>query len=185
MFGWLISIINVITYNIPLGKYENMLKSSIKRFFHWGPLITIGKNTNWWSTQLEISCDYSNFLQALQTIVFNILSFQWMNVLKFFFFWLGIIKCITLTTLYVNSMWWPSSTSIAAVLHETVFLIFSSLSAFSYMMSIMCGPGFLPLDWKPAVCICIDISLHFKFLFFFHRYLHSLFISIYFTENRI
>lgn len=66
---------------------------------------------------------------------------------------LGIIKCVTLTTLYVNSMWWPSSTSIAAVLHETVFLILSSLSAFSYVMATICGPGFLPLKWKPAVCI--------------------------------
>lgn len=77
---------------------------------------------------------------------------------------LGIITCVTLTTLYVNSMWWPSSTSIAAVLHETLFLILSSLSAFSYVMATMCGPGFLPIEWKPAVrnflSTCKYIALH-------------------------
>lgn len=68
--------------------------------------------------------------------------------------WLsGIIACVTLTTLYVNSMWWPSSTSITAVLHETLFLILSSISAYSYVMATVCGPGFLPLEWKPAVCM--------------------------------
>lgn len=54
-------------------------------------------------------------------------------------------------------MWWPSSTSIAALLHETLFLVLSFISAFSYVMATICGPGFLPLEWEPEVCNLFSI----------------------------
>lgn len=64
---------------------------------------------------------------------------------------LGIIKCVTLTTLYMNSMWWPPNRSIDGFLNQSVFLILSSLTAFTYVMGTICGPGFLPLRWEPSV----------------------------------
>lgn len=65
----------------------------------------------------------------------------------------GIIKCVTLTTLYINSMWWPPNLSVGGMIHQTVFLVLSALSAFNYVMGTICGPGFLPLKWEPKVSI--------------------------------
>lgn len=76
--------------------------SSIRRLFHWGPIIAI-----------------------------------------------SIIKCVTLMTLYMNSMWWPPNVSLAAFINQAVFLILSSLSAFNYLMALLVGPGYLPMKWKP------------------------------------
>lgn len=121
-----------------------MVKNSLKRFFHWGPLITIGmclSNRQYHHTVVTASHQIS---QRVLYFITNIISFIWSSCL-------GIIKCVTLTTLYVNSMWWPSSSSVAAILHEAVFLILSSLSAFSYVMATLSGPGFLPLGWQPTV----------------------------------
>ncbi|XP_055325007.1 palmitoyltransferase ZDHHC6 [Sitodiplosis mosellana] len=74
--------------------------------------------------------------------------------LKRFLHWgpavaIGIIKCVTLTTLYINSMWWPPNRSVGGMIHQMVFLILSALSAFNYVMGTICGPGFLPLKWEP------------------------------------
>lgn len=63
----------------------------------------------------------------------------------------GIIKCVTLTTLYMNSMWWPPNRSIGGQINQSIFLILSALSAFNYVMATLCGPGFLPLKWQPTV----------------------------------
>lgn len=77
------------------------------------------------------------------------------NILVLFFIFAGIIKCVTLTTLYINSMWWPPNQSLGGMIHQTVFLILSALSAFNYVMGTICGPGFLPLKWEPKVCILL------------------------------
>lgn len=71
--------------------------------------------------------------------------------LLFLFKFLGIIKCVTLTTLYMNSMWWPPYRSMAGMIHQAIFLILSALSAFNYAMATTTGPGFLPLKWEPKV----------------------------------
>ncbi|TMW54341.1 hypothetical protein DOY81_000614 [Sarcophaga bullata] len=62
---------------------------------------------------------------------------------------LSIIKCITLTTLYMNSMWWPPNTSVGGFLNQAMFLMFSSLATFNFVMATLTGPGLLPKNWKP------------------------------------
>ncbi|XP_068153279.1 palmitoyltransferase ZDHHC6 [Drosophila tropicalis] len=71
-----------------------------------------------------------------------------------FFHWgpitaLSIIKCITLTTLYMNSMWWPPNESFAAFAHQGLFLMLSTLATFNYVMATVTGPGLLPKQWHP------------------------------------
>lgn len=44
----------------------------------------------------------------------------------------GIIKCVTLTTMYINGMWWPPNRSVGGMIHQTIFLILSALAAFNY-----------------------------------------------------
>lgn len=112
--------------------------------------------------------------QRVWWFITNNSSFIWSSCL-------GIIKCVTLTTLYVNSMWWPSSSSVTAILHEAVFLILSSLSAFSYVMATLSGPGFLPLGWQPTVfhfhIIFPSINSNHMRLIFIHRRLKERNIS--------
>ncbi|EDW67983.1 palmitoyltransferase ZDHHC6 [Drosophila virilis] len=62
---------------------------------------------------------------------------------------LSIIKCITLTTLYMNSMWWPPNESFAAFAHQALFLLLSTLATFNYIMATVTGPGLLPKQWQP------------------------------------
>ncbi|KAH8312001.1 hypothetical protein KR044_008968 [Drosophila immigrans] len=62
---------------------------------------------------------------------------------------LSIIKCITLTTLYMNSMWWPPNESFAAFAHQALFLLLSTLSTYNYIMATVTGPGLLPKQWQP------------------------------------
>lgn len=63
----------------------------------------------------------------------------------------GIIKCVTLTTLYMNSMWWPPNESFAAFAHQALFLLLSTLATFNYIMATLTGPGLLPKQWQPKV----------------------------------
>lgn len=51
----------------------------------------------------------------------------------------------------MNSMWWPPNGSLGGTINQSIFLILSALSAFNYVMATLCGPGFLPLKWQPAV----------------------------------
>lgn len=90
------------------------------------------------------------------------------NILVLFFIFAGIIKCVTLTTLYINSMWWPPNQSLGGMIHQTVFLILSALSAFNYVMGTICGPGFLPLKWEPKVCILHLYNFSIILIFVFH-----------------
>lgn len=69
----------------------------------------------------------------------------------FFFSFTGIIKCVTLTTAYINSMWWPPNRTVGGMLHQMIFLVLSALSVFNYVMGTIIGPGFLPLGWEPKV----------------------------------
>lgn len=63
---------------------------------------------------------------------------------------LGIIKSITIMTLYMNSIWWPPNT-LGAFLNQSVFLILSALTVVNFVMASIVGPGLLPLRWKPKV----------------------------------
>ncbi|XP_017076918.2 palmitoyltransferase ZDHHC6 [Drosophila eugracilis] len=62
---------------------------------------------------------------------------------------LSIIKCITLTTLYMNSMWWPPNESFAGFAHQALFLLLSTLATFNYVMATLTGPGLMPKQWQP------------------------------------
>ncbi|XP_070503833.1 palmitoyltransferase ZDHHC6 [Chironomus tepperi] len=60
-----------------------------------------------------------------------------------------IIKSITLQTLYLNSMWFPSHTSFYAFLNQALFITFSALTSFNFVMTAIIGPSYLPIGWKP------------------------------------
>ncbi|XP_037045727.1 palmitoyltransferase ZDHHC6 [Bradysia coprophila] len=75
------------------------------------------------------------------------------TAIKRFFHWgpitaIGIIKCITVTTLYMNSMWWPPNT-LGGFLNQNLFLILSALASINYVMALVLGPSFLPPKWRP------------------------------------
>ncbi|ALC46572.1 CG5196 [Drosophila busckii] len=77
-----------------------------------------------------------------------------MSALRRFLHWgpitaISIIKCITLTTLYMNSMWWPPNESFGAFAHQALFLLLSMLATFNYVMATISGPGLLPKRWEP------------------------------------
>lgn len=82
----------------------------------------------------------------------------------------GIIKCITVTTLYMNSMWWPPNT-LGGFLNQNLFLILSALASINYVMALVLGPSFLPFKWKPEVGACLPkFHLELVFLIFSHPF---------------
>ncbi|XP_063704465.1 palmitoyltransferase ZDHHC6 [Culicoides brevitarsis] len=62
---------------------------------------------------------------------------------------ISIIKSITFTTLYMNSMWWPPQQSLGGFINQTIFLMLSALTVFNFVMASLIGPGQLPLKWRP------------------------------------
>eukprot|EP00092_Neocalanus_flemingeri_P024016 GFUD01026050.1.p1 GENE.GFUD01026050.1~~GFUD01026050.1.p1 ORF type:complete len:392 (-),score=118.92 GFUD01026050.1:316-1491(-) len=62
---------------------------------------------------------------------------------------LGIIKWVTLITLYCNTMLWPPAESLYGLVFTATFLGFSSLTLFHFFCSLSTGPGFLPAGWTP------------------------------------
>ncbi|XP_018798713.1 PREDICTED: palmitoyltransferase ZDHHC6-like [Bactrocera latifrons] len=69
---------------------------------------------------------------------------------------LSIIKVITLTALYMNSMWWPPNASLGGFINQGLFLMLSSLATFNYVMATLTGPGLLPKKWKPKNPVDVD-----------------------------
>uniref|UniRef100_A0A182QUP0 Palmitoyltransferase n=1 Tax=Anopheles farauti TaxID=69004 RepID=A0A182QUP0_9DIPT len=82
------------------------------------------------------------------------MSPNWLRTVLRFLHWgpliaIGIIKSITIMTVYMNGMWWPSHSSFAAFLNQACFLALSASTGFYFVMASATGPGFLPLKWKP------------------------------------
>ncbi|PZC85913.1 palmitoyltransferase ZDHHC6 [Helicoverpa armigera] len=62
---------------------------------------------------------------------------------------LGIIKLITWAMVHLLGMWWPPHSSIAAALHAALFLSLAASTLYYFLQSLLEGPGFVPLGWKP------------------------------------
>ena len=94
--------------------------------------------------------------------------------LKRIFHWgpliaLFIINCITLTTLYITSMWLPATDSILAIFNHLIFVMLVGLTMYNFFCAACLGPGELkkysrlslnsylvssghvPLNWQPKV----------------------------------
>lgn len=63
----------------------------------------------------------------------------------------GIIKTITIMTLYMNSMWWPPNDSWSGYINHKLFMSWSLLTLLNFIMAAMVGPKHLPLNWRPKV----------------------------------
>lgn len=62
----------------------------------------------------------------------------------------GIIKLVTWAMVHMLGMWWPPHTSLAAALHAALFLALAASTLYYFMQSLLEGPGFVPLGWKPV-----------------------------------
>lgn len=85
---------------------------------------------------------------------------------------IGIIKSITVMTLYMNSMWWPPQSTLGAFLNQAIFLMLSALTVVNFVMASIVGPGTLPLQWRPKVSSKLIQSVY-NLLMFLLRYLKS------------
>jgi len=63
---------------------------------------------------------------------------------------IGIIKWVTLATLYCTSMLWPPAQSAWGLMFTSLFSCFSSLTLYHFTSALSQGPGFLPLNWAPV-----------------------------------
>lgn len=63
---------------------------------------------------------------------------------------IGIIKWVSLTTVYCSSMWWPPADSIGGLAYLMAFLFFAGLTMFHFLSAMCDGPGYLPHGWNPA-----------------------------------
>lgn len=94
---------------------------------------------------------FTDSTSFFHSFCFSLVFFHKLIRVDFAFSFAGIIKCVTLTTLYMNSMWWPPNRSIGGTINQAIFLILSALSSFNYVMATVVGPGFLALRWQPKV----------------------------------
>jgi len=62
---------------------------------------------------------------------------------------LGIIKWVTLATLYCTSMLWPPSESLFGLVYTLLFSCLSSLTFYHFLSALSIGPGYLPPNWRP------------------------------------
>ncbi|XP_013138858.1 PREDICTED: palmitoyltransferase ZDHHC6 [Papilio polytes] len=62
---------------------------------------------------------------------------------------LCIIKLITLAMVHLIGMWWPPHSSISAALHAATFLSLAVSTLYFFLQSLLEGPGFVPLGWRP------------------------------------
>ncbi|XP_068631263.1 palmitoyltransferase ZDHHC6 [Battus philenor] len=62
---------------------------------------------------------------------------------------LCIIKLITWAMVHLIGMWWPPHESIFAALHAASFLSLAAATLYFFLQSLLEGPGFVPLGWKP------------------------------------
>merc|ERR1712111_21611 len=62
---------------------------------------------------------------------------------------LGIIKWVSLATVYSNTMYWPPMSGMGGIVNMISFLVFSSLTTFHFFCAMCDGPGYLPLQWTP------------------------------------
>lgn len=62
---------------------------------------------------------------------------------------IGIIKWVSLTTVYCSTMWWPPADSLGGFLFLSGFLLFAGLTMFHFLSAMVDGPGYLPLGWSP------------------------------------
>ncbi|KPJ11805.1 putative palmitoyltransferase ZDHHC6 [Papilio machaon] len=60
-----------------------------------------------------------------------------------------IIKLITWAMVHLIGMWWPPHESIPAALHAATFLSLAVSTLYFFLQSLLEGPGFVPLGWRP------------------------------------
>ena len=60
---------------------------------------------------------------------------------------LGIIKCITLTTLYTTSMWLPSTFGLIGFVNHLIYLILIGITLYNFFCATCIGPGVVPNNW--------------------------------------
>lgn len=98
-------------------------QSTLKKFVHWGPILSISKD-----------------LMIYMYLLFNLSCIS------------VIYKFVTLTTLYFTEMWWPCFASLGGFLNNALLLTLFVISFSCYLKSVIVGPGYLPLKWEP-VCL--------------------------------
>jgi len=62
---------------------------------------------------------------------------------------IGIIKWVSLATVYSNTMWWPPESGWGGLINMFTFLLFSGLTTFHFFSAMCDGPGYLPKGWQP------------------------------------
>lgn len=60
--------------------------------------------------------------------------------------------------MYFTELWWPCFGSLGGFLNNALLLTLFVISFSCYLKSVIVGPGFLPLKWKP-VCTSLWISI--------------------------
>ena len=118
------------------------------RVLHWGPLVAIGDAfAHQWLDEIDH--------QILTWTVFE-----------------GIIKWVSLATVYCSTMWWPPAGSLGGLAFLSSFLFFAGsdwflwkqyffgdvwlesftlpgMTMYHFLSAMVDGPGYLPLGWKP------------------------------------
>ncbi|XP_073942616.1 palmitoyltransferase ZDHHC6 [Choristoneura fumiferana] len=62
---------------------------------------------------------------------------------------LGIIKLVTWSMVHLIGMWWPPQGSLGGALHAALFLFLAGGTLYYFLQSLLEGPGFVPLKWRP------------------------------------
>jgi len=63
---------------------------------------------------------------------------------------IGIIKWVSLATIYCSTMWWPPAASLGGLAFLAAFLALAGLTMYHFLSAMVDGPGYLPLGWTPA-----------------------------------
>lgn len=87
---------------------------------------------------------------------------------------------------HLLGMWWPPHQSLAAALHAGLFLSLAGATLYFFLQSLLEGPGFVPLGWKPVSMTSMNtLSIYLKkILSVTVKYFTSLYWNSIFDRHR-
>ncbi|KAG7307732.1 hypothetical protein JYU34_006303 [Plutella xylostella] len=62
---------------------------------------------------------------------------------------IGIISLITWAMIHHCGMYWPPHASVSGAVNSALFLALAAATLYFFLQSLLEGPGFVPLGWKP------------------------------------
>lgn len=132
-----------------------MASSPLRRLCHWGPISVLGKYYDYFVYFASICFIHNSLTRILPKRRGEVIQTQVDYLIVVLHKWTlfllpAIIKLITWAMVHLMGMWWPPHASLGGAVHAATFLAFAAATLYYFLQSLLEGPGFVPIGWKPV-----------------------------------